>query len=272
MIRKLYPKGKTKALNFSYDDGVLQDVRFVELLNKYNLKGTFNLNSGLMQTEFEWIHPSGSIIKRLSSESAKNLYTGHEVAAHTRSHTYLENLSESEILEEMRYDTEYLEKLFGKSINGIALPFMFYSSITARCAAECGFEYCRVSEECLSFAPQSDVYNWKPTVFHLDNNLRNIVDSFLFCEDELAILQVVGHSYDLDTENMWDSFEELLAVLSSDSSICPMTHIELVRYLGAMNKLRVTEDYLYNESDITLWFLINERVISIEPAEKYRIK
>lgn len=65
MIRKLYPKGKPKAFNVTFDDGVLQDVRFVNLLNTYNLKGTFNLNSGLMESEFEWTHNNGSIVKRL---------------------------------------------------------------------------------------------------------------------------------------------------------------------------------------------------------------
>ena len=38
---------KLKAITFSYDDGVTQDIRLVELLNKYNLKSTFNLNSEL---------------------------------------------------------------------------------------------------------------------------------------------------------------------------------------------------------------------------------
>ena len=37
--------GKNKAITFSYDDGILQDIRLIELLNKYNLKSTFNLNS-----------------------------------------------------------------------------------------------------------------------------------------------------------------------------------------------------------------------------------
>jgi len=35
-----------KAVTFSYDDGVEQDKRLIQLLNKYNLKCTFNLNSG----------------------------------------------------------------------------------------------------------------------------------------------------------------------------------------------------------------------------------
>ena len=38
--------GKLKALTFSFDDGVLQDKKIIDILNKYNLKATFNLNSG----------------------------------------------------------------------------------------------------------------------------------------------------------------------------------------------------------------------------------
>ncbi len=38
MIKKLYPNGKAKSFNVTNDDGVLQDICFVELLNKFNLK------------------------------------------------------------------------------------------------------------------------------------------------------------------------------------------------------------------------------------------
>ena len=37
--------GKMKAVTFSYDDGVTQDKRLIELFNKYGLKATFNINS-----------------------------------------------------------------------------------------------------------------------------------------------------------------------------------------------------------------------------------
>ena len=40
--------GKLKAVTFSYDDGVTQDIRLIEIFNKYNLKATFNLNSELL--------------------------------------------------------------------------------------------------------------------------------------------------------------------------------------------------------------------------------
>ena len=43
--------GKFKAVTFSYDDGVTQDRRLIECFNKYGLRGTFNINSGLLGTE-----------------------------------------------------------------------------------------------------------------------------------------------------------------------------------------------------------------------------
>ena len=45
---KFCDQNKMKAITFSYDDGVTQDIRLIELLNKYGLKCTFNLNSELL--------------------------------------------------------------------------------------------------------------------------------------------------------------------------------------------------------------------------------
>ena len=42
-----FPGGKIKALTLSYDDGVEQDEKLVDIMVKYGLKGTFNLNSGV---------------------------------------------------------------------------------------------------------------------------------------------------------------------------------------------------------------------------------
>ena len=40
--------GKLKKLTFSFDDGVTQDRKLVELFNKYGLLCTFNINSDLL--------------------------------------------------------------------------------------------------------------------------------------------------------------------------------------------------------------------------------
>ena len=79
-----------KILTFSYDDGVSQDVRLIELLNKYGMKGTFNLNSGLLGR-------AGSLMRegvrvdniKVQPQDVRQVYAGHEVAAHTLTHPFL---------------------------------------------------------------------------------------------------------------------------------------------------------------------------------------
>ena len=265
MIKKLYPSGKSKAFNVTYDDGVLQDVRFVELLNKYNLKGTFNLNSGLMKNEFEWTHESGLVVKRLPSEKVVSLYDGHEITSHTLSHPFMYDKSEDEILFELKEDKRNLEKLFQREIKGFAVPFDYYSELIEDCTKKCGFEYARISEESLSFKPQSDYHRWKATVFHLDESLEKLTRDFICTEEELALFQIVGHSYDLDTENMWDKIEKVFKEISSQDDILPMTTIEIIDYLKAMEKAEITNNCIENHSKQPLWFLVNDMVCKIEP-------
>ena len=75
-----YPEGKFKAVTLSYDDGQYHDVRLAQTLDKYGLKGTFNLCSKRIgQTE-----PS----RRLTVEEVKEhlLSKGHEIAVHGEDH------------------------------------------------------------------------------------------------------------------------------------------------------------------------------------------
>ena len=81
--------GKKKAVTFSYDDGVTQDRRLVEMMNTYGVKGTFNLNSGMQSYANVWEHPKGLLIHRMNTEGLKELYQGHEIAAHCLTHADL---------------------------------------------------------------------------------------------------------------------------------------------------------------------------------------
>ena len=139
MILRCYPAGKRKAFNITYDDGILQDVRFVALLNKYGLKGTFNLNSQLMEQEFEWVHENGMVVKRLSLEAVRHLYDGHEIASHTLTHPYLSNKSEQELMWEIGEDKRRLEYFFGREVAGFGDPFHCYNETIADCVKRCGF-------------------------------------------------------------------------------------------------------------------------------------
>ena len=67
-IYTCFPGGKHKVLTMSYDDGKLEDRRLISIFNKYGIKGTFHLNSGLeMDT-------------RIPTSEYQELYKGHEVS------------------------------------------------------------------------------------------------------------------------------------------------------------------------------------------------
>ena len=82
--------GKMKAFTMSYDDGVFQDIRLIEILNRYGLKATFNLNSGLFgQQRILQVRGVPVNHNRLKAEDIRGVYAGHEVAAHTVTHAML---------------------------------------------------------------------------------------------------------------------------------------------------------------------------------------
>ena len=230
----LYPGGKKKAFNITYDDGVLQDVRFVAMLNRYGVKGTFNLNSQLMREGFSWTHPNGMEVKRLLPEQVTHLYDGHEIASHTLTHPYMQGLPDAELYRQLKQDKENLEQLFGREVKGFAVPFDYYDDRIASCAKECGFAYARTSECTGNFTPCADAYHWRTGIFHLDPGLMDFVADFLQTREELAVCQIVGHSYDLDAENLWGTMELICAAVSGRDDIWFCTNGELVEFLGAV--------------------------------------
>lgn len=229
---KFYPDGKKKAFNITYDDGVLQDERFVALLNRYGIKGTFNLNSQLMQEGFSWTHPNGMQVRRLSPEQAKHLYDGHEVASHTLTHPYMDALSDEELYRQLKADKDNLEKLFDREVKGFAVPFDYYDDRIADCAKACGFTYARESTCTGNFTPCTDAYHWKTGIYHIDPDLPDFVTKFLNTQEELALCQIVGHSYDLDAENLWGTIELICAAVSKRDDIWFCTNAELVDFLS----------------------------------------
>lgn len=59
--------GKKKAITFSFDDGVTQDIRMIEILNKYGLKCTFNLNSEFLGLD-ETLDRNGRTVKLIAKK------------------------------------------------------------------------------------------------------------------------------------------------------------------------------------------------------------
>ena len=91
---------------------------------------------------------------------------------------------------------------------------------------------------------------------------------FLETDEELGLFQIVGHSYDLDVADRWGIMEDVFKIISNQDDILPMTTIEIVEYLKGMEKVEITSEYIENNSDISLWFEINETVSEVKACEK----
>lgn len=271
MITKLYPGGKKKAFNITYDDGVLQDRRFVQLLNRFCIPATFHLNSALMDPPFTWVHENGQAITRLTPKEAIQLYAGHEIASHSLTHPDFTGLPKGEILRQMQVDKQNLQQLFGCEIAGFGVPFDYYGPEAVDAARECGFSYGRNSGQTLCYDPPFDYFDWAVGVYHLNPAFDTYIDGFFKTDQPLALCQIVGHSYDLDVYQMWDKMESLLKRVSQDDTIACLTHKQLVDYLKAMRTSWVSDTLIVNRGSKELWFEIDGKVQTVKPGEKIEI-
>ena len=136
----MFLNNKLKALTFSYDDGVEQDRRLIKLFNQYNLKATFNLNSGMLSNANQWDN-KGVCIKRMNVKGLKELYQGHEIAVHGYSHPHLEKLDIDTIRNEIEQDKINLQNMFDCTIRGMAYPFGTYDQRVIQVLKENNISY-----------------------------------------------------------------------------------------------------------------------------------
>ena len=61
----LWPGLRTRALTFSYDDCVLQDIKLLSLFNRNGEKATFNMNSGFFGHVDSLIREGRDVIGKL---------------------------------------------------------------------------------------------------------------------------------------------------------------------------------------------------------------
>ena len=227
-------QGKMKALTFSYDDGVVQDRRLVELFNKYNLKATFNLNSGLFNRENS-IQVGGITVdhSKISDTEVRDLYLGHEVAAHTSHHPSLPTLEDRDVILQVEEDRKRLSELAGYEVCGMAYPGGGVNNderVAALIQRHTGIKYARTIKSTCNFDVQSNLYRFNPTIYHRDwDNMENLVRTFIDLKPEQpTIFYIWGHSYEFDAKDEWALFEEYCKALSRRDDIFYGTNREIL--------------------------------------------
>lgn len=204
-----------KAITFSYDDGITQDRRLISILDKYGLKCTFNINSGLCGNGEALVREEVTVpLVRLRAEEIRNTYRNHEIAAHTLTHPPLYQLSDEEIIRQVEQDRLALSELAGYEVTGMAYPcgsFAVDDRVRQLVREHTGIRYARGTDSNGSFAPQTDLIDFSPTIHHHNHwkELFALADAFLAAEEQETpqILYIWGHSFELDIYDDWDLFE-----------------------------------------------------------------
>ena len=272
-ITNLFPEGKRKVFTLSYDDGVTQDIRLVEIFNKHGLKATFNLNSGI-QSEDSWWKGNGTIIRRMNKADILGLYNGHEVAIHSLTHPHLEDIPKELIVEEVLQDKKNLEEMFGYPVRGMAYPFGTYNNTVIEVLKNLGVEYSRTVMQHENFNLPEDFLKWHPTAHHKNTKLMDIGKRFLsYSPSTLCLFYVWGHSYEFDEDSNWEMMEEFCELMSHKEDIWYATNIEIVDYLNALKNLKFSSEFsvVYNPSAISVWINVNEIPVEIKAGEIKKI-
>lgn len=252
--------GKSKVLTLSYDDGVVQDIRLISIMNKFGLRGTFNINTGRYLPE-EAVREK--FYGRMKLSEAQDLYinSGHEVAVHTLTHPFLEKIKSDEVLTEVLEDRKNIEKQYGTLARGMAYPFGKYNDEVIDCVKKCGICYSRTIKSTEGFGLPENWLTLHPTCHHNHPKLMELAKHF--AEDvskypsENWMFYLWGHSYEFDNNDNWDIIEKFSEYIGGRDDIWYATNIEVYDYIKAYENLQTSVDktVIYNPSVIDVWFL-----------------
>ena len=226
---------KLKAITFSYDDAVTQDIRLVELLNKYNLKSTFNLNSELLNNKGVLIREGKRISHyKIHPDDVRSIYEGHEIAVHTLTHTNLTTVNDAEVIRQTEQDRLNLSELAGYEVVGMAYPCGGVNNddrVAEILKTSTGIKYSRTITCNSSFDLQNNLYRFNPTAFHLDfDNLMKLSEDFInLNSDKPQIFYIWGHSYEMDYyPDYWIKLEEFFKLIANKNDIFYGTNKEVL--------------------------------------------
>lgn len=257
-----FPMGRKKAVTLSYDDNMEADRKLINLMEKYQMKGTFNLIPGWFAKEGT-VYPEEETYRLVTEKMAGEMYDHPlvEVANHGNQHKFMTTLTTAEMADDMLTCRKSLEKLFGKMVRGMAYPYGWHSKELQDVLTMCQVVYSRTVESTHGFELPGDWLLWNPTCHHDDEKLMELADEFLTMDvpDDPKLFYVWGHTYEFERNNNWDMFESFMQKISGKEDIWYSTNIEIYDYVKAYERLEISADgtRIYNPSKIPVWLEID---------------
>ena len=267
--------GKSKVITLSYDDGVVQDIRLVEILNRHGIKATFNINTGLYTPEDQ---PSTSLYRRMTLSESQALYTdsGHELAVHGYTHPFMNRLSSPALVNELMEDRRNIAAQYGMLARGLAYPYNAYSAEVLEAARVCGICYGRTVQDTCNFWFPENWLTWHPTCHHNNPRFTELTEEFVGCTvpwHECRLFYVWGHSYEFDEKDNWEVIEQFAQTVGDKEDVWYATNIEIYDYVTAYRSLQVdaNDHIVHNPSAIDVWFAKDGTTHCVRAGETIRV-
>ena len=220
--------GKMKAVTLSYDDGVEQDIRLIALLDKYGMKGTFNLNPG-RQKYTDTFQKSAITVHHLDLADLPKVYAGHEVAGHSCTHPHLEQLTGERLREEIIGCQDQLSQLFSRPMYGFAYPYGTYNDEVLAVEREAGICYSRTCVQRNDFSICDNLLELSTTCRHASPELLRLAEQFVALQpDTPQLFYLWGHSYEFDEFDNWALIEDFCRIISGQDDIFYGTNSEVL--------------------------------------------
>lgn len=270
-----FPGGKTKVFTLSFDDGVEQDIRLVEMMHKHKVLGTFNLNSGIFRGEDSpYPHP---LMRRLPKSALLSLFkdSGMEIAVHGLLHPEWSYFPPETVLYDILEDRKNLEQMFQIPIHGCAYPFGNFNDMVIDQLKSAGIRYARTVRSTENFNLPTNWLTLDPTCHFAHPKMEEFTEQFLSEVPQRMpqMFYVWGHSYEFESLNNWDVMEKLLNTVGSRDDVWYATNIEIYDYMKAFCDLDFSVEYQYvkNPSALPVWLEYKNKITEILPGKTVQL-
>ena len=235
----LYRDGTPKKyFILSFDDGITQDKRIIEICKKYGFDAcSFNINTGLYGEDWAWVgesvnRPDVTHIRFTEEELQSGIYDGFDVLSHTLTHPSLKayDCSILKLKNEIEQDAKNIQKITGYKPLGMAWPggdTEYTDKTVENVYKYTSIRFARATTPTYSFALPQQFLRWYPTCSITDAGLWELSEKFLNAEPEKDMLFFVwGHGYELDLYDSYDELEQLIQTMAQADDVVCVTSTE----------------------------------------------
>jgi peptidoglycan/xylan/chitin deacetylase (PgdA/CDA1 family) len=226
----------------SWDDVTRLDLKICELLNMYNLKGTFFVVNN-------WLG------KKISKKELCRISENHEIGAHTLNHLTLTQIGEEAAKKEILESKLRLENFIDKSVTSFAFPKGMYNKSHVKMVKEAKYLCARTTKP-FYFNHVDNQYEMNVTLWAYPHALRDlkamsrlikIYKKFILNPYKIknwseigmrifdyllefgGVFHLMGHAWQIDEINGWEKLENLFEYIANREDVIYSTMTDYIK-------------------------------------------